>query len=633
MCGISGIFSRSNRYSQDLASNVAAMVEKLKHRGPDDEGIWSNQDKYIALGHTRLAIIDLSVEGKQPMISHSGNLVLVLNGEIYNYIELRRELEQAGISFRGTSDTEVLLEAMEFWGIEAAIVRIRGMFALAVWDVAEKYLWLARDRIGKKPLYIYEDADAFIFASEIKGIRAVSRVKVNISQQSLSNYLSLGYITGNDTIYQEISEIRPGTLVRIGRLSNERKERTYWQFPNHASNVFSQVEIQEQIETRLKDAVRIRLRADVPVGVFLSGGIDSGLITALAAGQSSQSLKSFTVRFGNSTFDESELAKMVARRYGTTHHEIFLDPDLEDILPKVVKAYDEPFADPSALPTYAISAEASKHVKVVLNGEGSDELFGGYRRIYAMKILEKIQFIINRLPTRTVDSLVKSLPQPNKFRSAYSFLHRFVRAAQADPKIRYLLWSTDGFDEEEKLRLMYNKVGTQIQPTDNILRERLKHYSSLPPLAEFMAVDFLVGMTDCLLPKIDIATMAHGLEGRSPFLDHELVDWVAGIDKSNLLSGHVTKPMLRQLAKKYLPTELVTAPKRGFEIPLTRWMMDDLYSMVRDVCSSKDCILFDLFDRDEVINILDRKIPTDDDRWAKRIWPLFMLALWGQYCT
>lgn len=629
MCGIAGIFPRTALQPEVLSATLATMVQAIRHRGPDGSGIWEDPQGRIAFGHARLAIIDLTEEGRQPMVSHSGNLALTFNGEIYNYVELRDELVRAGIRFRGTSDTEVLLEAIEKWGIESALKRARGMFALAVWDIGRKLLWLARDRAGKKPLYIYEDAHAFVFSSEIKGLLAVPGVKVSISAQSLSDYLSLGFLAGPDTIYREISELRPGTLVMVGLDPGVRQEKAYWEFPNHALLVLSPEEIREETERRLRESVRLRLRSDVPIGIFLSGGIDSGLITALAANQSARPLQSFTVTFGASAFDESALARLVARRYGTDHHEIRLDPDLEDLLPKVVRAYDEPLADPSMLPTFAISGEAAKYVKVVLNGEGSDELFGGYRRIFAMRLLERILPIIQKLPQNTLRSLMAALPQPKGFRSTYSFLHRFARAAQADPQIRYLLWSTDGFDDEEKQRLTGTIPVAPVKPTDQVLRERLARYSCLPPLAQFMAFDFLVGMADCLLPKIDVATMAHGLEGRSPFLDHELVDWVAALDKSALLAGRDTKPVLRGIAEKYLPPQIVAAPKRGFEIPLVRWMTKDLYGMVHDVCSSKGSLLFDLFDRREVLAILDRRVSLDDERWAKRMWILFMLASWG----
>lgn len=632
MCGIAGIYLRSASSADQLAENVTGMTRAIRHRGPDGQGIWMDPHGRLALGHVRLAIVDLSEEGRQPMVSHSGNFVLTFNGEIYNHIELREELAGLGVQFRGSSDTEVLLEAVERWGLEKALQRSRGMFALALWDKSNKLLWLARDRVGKKPLYIYRDNNSVMFASEIKSILKSSNISVQLSRKSLSDYLTLGFVIGPKTIYEEIFEIRPGTIVGIGEDLIVQQEIIYWSFPNQASNIYTHEAIQEETTRLLNESIRLRLRADVPVGVFLSGGIDSGLITALAAEQSPQPLQTFTVSFGTSSFDESSLARLVADRYKTEHREIRLNPDIQELLPKVVRTFDEPFADPSAFPTYAISHEASKYVKVILNGEGSDELFGGYRRTYAMRWFQKFQFLFRVLPKNTLQKLVKILPQPSGFRNAYSFLHRFARAAQRDPQTRYLLWSSDGFEEDEKNDLCKetSEMGTLL-PTAQILKEKFLHYSRLQPLPEFMALDFLVGMADCLLPKIDMATMAHGLEGRSPFLDHELVQWVAGLDKTVLLSGGGTKPVLRSIAKRYLPMEIVSAPKRGFEIPLVRWMKHDLYDMARDICVAEDSILFDLFDRTQVMAIVNRSLPLEDERWAKRLWILFMLASWGKY--
>ncbi len=630
MCGIAGIHFRAERNFQELRSHIESMTNAISHRGPDGKDHWINKELTLALGHRRLSIVDLSDEGRQPKSSQSGNYIITFNGEIYNYIEIRSELIKNGIKFKGSSDTEVLLEAIEYWGIKDALTRARGMFAIGVWDVRNCSLWLARDRIGKKPLYFYENADSFVFASEIKAILEVPSVKITISSQSVSNFLSLGYVTGTDTIYKEISEVEPGTILQVNLNEGENKKYRFWRFPNKADEKLSQSEIIEQVEYRLNESIRLRLRADVPVGVFLSGGIDSGLITALAATQSAVPLKTFTVSFGTSIFDESGLARLVATRYGTEHTEIRLNPDIKELLPKVVRSFDEPFADPSAFPTYAISQEASKYVKVVLNGEGSDELFGGYRRIQAMRIIEKLQPVLNFLPGKTLSTITKLLPEPRGFRTKYSFLHRFARAAQLDPYLRYLVWSSDGFSTHDKKQLNFGS-SAEILDIEEQLRERFSEYAALKPLPHFMALDFLVGMTDCLLPKIDIATMAHGLEGRSPFLDQELVYWVAGLDKNNLLKGTNSKPVLRAIAEKYLPKEIVSATKRGFELPLEQWMHHDLYDMVYDICTSNNSILFDLFDRKEIFSILDRGQVKDFDRWSKKIWILFMLASWKLY--
>ena len=630
MCGIAGIINYNPIDGSQLYQRVLSMVQTIGHRGPDDNGIWKNEQDNVCFGHARLSIIDLSDEGKQPMASFSGNYIITFNGEIYNYIEMRKELSSAGVFFHGTSDTEVLLSAIEKWGINKAIKKANGMFALAVLDINNRKIWFARDRAGKKPLYIYKDSNQFIFSSEIKGILSVPNLKVTISQQSLNDYLSLGFVIGTDTIYKEIKEVQPGILIEFDLINRTTQESTYWKFPTQTPLSLSKFEIQSETEKYLKDSINIRLRADVPVGVFLSGGIDSGLITAMAAQQVDYPLKTFTVGFNDGTFDETSLARQVAKRYSTEHHEIFLDPDLEDLLPKVVRAYDEPFADPSALPTFAIAKEAAKYVKVVLNGEGSDELFGGYRRTLAIQMLNQLSFLTKRLPKNSYNFLLKNMPIPKGFRSTYSWLYRFLRGMCEDKYVRYINWSMDGFDEYEKKQMMLNKHYNQSIPTDQIIRKRMMSYDHLSDTSNFMAIDFLIGMADCLLPKVDIATMSHGLESRSPFLDYRLVEWVSQIDKKSLLSLMKTKPILRSLSNDYLPQAIVNAPKRGFEIPLVKWMKYDLNNMLRDVCMSQNSILFDFFEKRAILNLLDHRLPLDDERWAKRVWPLFMFALWGQ---
>jgi asparagine synthase (glutamine-hydrolysing) len=630
MCGIIGLLSKRPSKSEDLSITASTMIDSVRHRGPDGQGIWVSKQENCALGHARLAIIDLTNEGRQPMVSHNGNLVLTMNGEIYNYVEMRHELEHVGIGFRGTSDTEVLLAAIEKWGIEAALRRTNGMFALAVLDLATYKLWLGRDRVGKKPLYFINDPSLLVFSSEIKGILAVPDIDVTISKQALADYLSLGYVVGPNTIYSEINEVPPGSLLEFDLKTQSLRESIYWHFPEQTSMDLTPLEIRDETEKRLFNSIKLRLRADVPVGVFLSGGIDSGLITAMAAQMIDRPLKTFTVGFDDSTFDETRLAREVARRYHTEHHEIRIGLDVKNLLPHIVRAYDEPFADPSALPTFAVSKLAASYVKVVLNGEGSDELFGGYRRIFAMRLLEQARPFIDRLPQGMFDSMLKNFPIPQKFRSIYSWLYRFTRAAQQDEHTRYIQWTTDGFSENEKKLLLGETIYLKTVPTHRVLNERMLSYAGLEPLAGFMAQDFLVGMTDCLLPKIDIATMSYGLESRSPFLDYNLVQWIAQVDKLQLLAGLKTKPILRTIGEKYLPPAITKAPKRGFEIPLVRWMKHDLYSMVVDTCFSEKSLLFSIFEKQAVLNILNRHLPMDDERWAKRMWILFILAAWGE---
>ena len=612
-----------------MKTAIRNVTNAVRHRGPDGIGFWYNKDGNFALGHARLSIIDLSDKASQPMVSMDGNIVLTFNGELYNYVELRSELKQIGHRFRGTSDTEVLLIAIEEWGIKEAIEKSNGMFGLALADLRNRKLWLARDRVGKKPLYLYQDSNLLVFSSEMKGILALPYIEATISRQSMADYLSLGFVIGPRTIYNEIDEVPPGTLFEYSLDDCELRRYKYWDFHELCQSQPPESDLIRTIENRFSKSINIRLRSDVPVGIFLSGGIDSGLITAFAAKQVSERLKTFTVSFGEDGFDESKLARQVAQRYGTEHHEIRLDPDISELLANVVRAYDEPFADPSALPTFAIAREASRYVKVVLNGEGSDELFGGYRRTLAMSLLQKGLPFLNLIPLNCYRTLISKLPKPGTFRSHYALLHRFFRVARRDSYNRYLKWTTDGFSETEKLHLLKPETSQITLPTNIILAQRMEPHSKRDSLSEFMAMDFLVGMADCLLPKIDIATMAHGLEGRSPFLDFKLVDFVAGLDKASLLKGMQTKPLLRSLSKKYLPPAIVKAPKRGFEIPLVKWMKSDLNPLVRETLLSNNCLLYDYFEKRHIVNLLERNQHLDDERWSKRLWLLFIFAAWG----
>jgi len=622
MCGIAGVFSPS--HSDNHSSTVKLMTDSILHRGPDGSGIWNSYDNRCTLGHRRLSIIDLSLEGgSQPMKSHDGNFVITFNGEIYNYKELRDELKKINAVFRGTSDTEVLLEAFSAWGIENTVKRLVGMFAFALWDTRNNLLFLFRDRVGKKPLYYTIQNGKFWFASEIKAFNKVSELSLTTNDEAISHYLSLAYVPSPMTVYQEIRKIPPGSIITVDMNLN-LKTAAYWKFSIDENIRIERKEAVERVDTLLNDAVKLRMRSDVPVGVFLSGGIDSGLITAMASRCSNQPVKTFSAKFSKSEFDESSLARQVARRYNTNHYELEISPKLDTILPKIASIYDEPFADPSAIPTFAIAQEASKYVKVVLNGEGSDEIFGGYRRHSAMHYYTKIKFFLDLLPNHTWRQIHNLLPYPKSFRTPYSFLNRFIRGFGVNPYERYLLWGSDGFNEKEK-----NSFGLKYErKTVEFLCNQFKDLNQKNPLTHFMAVDFLSGMSDCLLTKVDIATMANSLEGRSPFLDHRLIDFSSSIDRRDLVTGKVSKPILRDLASKYLPNDIINAPKRGFEIPLVEWTNGPLKDMIGDLCLDSQSIVMKYFDKKYISDIVNGRGVMDSEMRAKRLWILLMLALW-----
>ena len=613
------------RRGEDVCA-LEGMLDALAHRGPDGAGLWQDADGRAILGHRRLAIIDLSQTGCQPMHDATGRWVISLNGEIYNYVELRAELARHGVEFRGTSDTEVLLEACAYWGVDGALERTVGMFSFALWERDRRILHLVRDRIGKKPLYYQRSADALWFASEIKALARTTSGPLRIATPAIYHYLSLGYVPGPGTIYEGVQEVPPGHRLEVGPTLDVR-HRSYWRFPEKIRRHVPFHEILENVEVRLKTAVTERLRADVAVGVFLSGGIDSGLITAIAAQQAARPLKSFTICLGSADLDESRLAAQVSQRYGTEHRELRLNPRVDELVLDVAGAYDEPFADPSAIPTFVVAREASREVKVVLNGEGGDELFGGYRRHLAARFYDQLSRLTGGVGAAALRLGGRLAPAARGFRTPYSFLHRVLRGLDNDPYDRYLSWSSDGFDEQEKRRLL-RSAPSGVVPTATHLSALFGELDTLSALEHLASLEFQLAMPDCLLVKLDLATMAHGLEARCPFLDHRLVEWAWRIPYAQVFNQATTKPILRALARRYLPSDLIAAPKRGFEIPLIQWMRRDLRDMTRDVCMRERGIVLELFDRKRVASLIDRKVRLDEERWAKRVWFLLMLALW-----
>lgn len=604
------------------------MIQSIQHRGPDDCGVWRERDGSLILGHCRLAIVDLSEDGHQPMLCSSERYVICLNGEIYNFFELRELLENEGLCFRGKSDTEVLLEAISAWGVNKALERAIGMFALALWDRHKKELILARDRAGKKPLYYIKRGNRVYFASEIKALRHIHDISLSVDDQAIYHYLTFGYIPSPSTIYDSVLEIPAGNFTVFNKSLEEKAEK-YWRLKWEKKDI-SFTEAVSEADQLLSDAVKIRLRADVPVGCFLSGGIDSGLLVAIASGMVDKPLKTFTVSMPDGQFDESPLAEMVASKYETEHYQIRLPEKLYEFIPKVIESYDEPFADPSAIPSYCVAYQASKHLKVVLNGEGADELFGGYRRHLAIHRYCKWEPALKIVPEQFISFLQKKLPQPSSFRSIYSFAHRFMRGMVDSPFSKYISWCTDGFTEEEK-KLLYRAGGTEHFESSLALLERnFPFLRNMDPMDNFLAMDFLLHMHDNMLVKMDIATMAHSLESRNPFLDHRLVEWSFSIPHETKMRGNNTKPLLRKLAKKYLPPQVVEAPKRGFEVPLISWMRAELYDVVYDTCLSRQGIISDLFSQKYIRDLLSEKAKMDVNRWSKLVWKLFVLGVWEE---
>ena len=628
MCGIAGIYTFSS-IDKSCGQQIIGMTDMLEHRGPDHKATWTN-NRGIYLGHTRLSIIDLSEKGNQPMHGTSESTTIVFNGEIYNYIELRQQLKSEGVHFRSESDTEVILALYQKYGLECINI-LRGMFAFGLWDNTRKRLLLARDRVGKKPLYYANESGNFYFASEIKAIQSViPRSSLKLDEESLDEYLSFGFISGVKTIYKNIHELAPGSML-IAEGPEHYQIRKYWEPTWVSEDSVAFDSAVEETDKILADAVQLRLRSDVPVGIFLSGGIDSGILTALVSANQKENFMTFSVGFEDMHYDERPLAKVVAQRYGTDHHEIVIRSDVASVLPGIVQAYDEPFADPSMIPSFYISEFASKYVKVILTGDGGDELFGGYRRHRAAALYEKIAGIhLDSFVKSVARNIYRALPAPQTHRTKYAFLYRFLHGVACDQIDRVFTWFSGGFDTNEKKELYKDPPASDYGM--NLLKERLSLSGNLNMADQMMALDFEWMLPNDLLVKMDIASMAHGLEARSPFLDQHLVQWAHSLPEMVKLSGASTKPLLRAIAKRYLPERIANAPKRGFEIPLCRWLTHNLKDLCEDSILTSNGIVSDLFKKTYLERLLHRKIQMEPRRWAMQIWTLLMLSLWDRYC-
>lgn len=615
MCGIAGFaIADAGRFRPQLEG----MLGRTRHRGRDDSGIWS--DGACLLGHNRLSIIDLSDAGHQPMGNEDGSIQVVLNGEIYNYRELRDDLRRKGHSFRSDSDTEVLPHLYEEYGAAFAS-HLRGMFAIALWDATERRMLLVRDRAGKKPLFYAHMDDGIVFASEMKAFFGLPGVDFGISEQAVHDYLTFGVVPGDVTVYNGIRRVPPASVMTIDA-SRTVTDETYWTPAFTEKRDIGFDDAVDLVEETLREAVRMRLRSDVPLGCFLSGGIDSGLICALAAKELDRPLKTFSIGFSDQGFDERPLARLVAERYGTDHREFVLESDIANV-EDVIGHYDEPFSDASALPSFAVTGLAARDVSVVLNGDGGDEIFAGYRHFIAARSAHRLDRVLSPRMKRLLRRMTALLPVPQNGRTPYQFFHRFLRVAGQAPGERFVALTSDRLNESDKA-LLYggsSSFAPSVRWADAVEIE------GLGPVDAMLKRDFHRLLGDDHLVKMDMASMASTLEARSPFLDHALIDLAASLPEQVKLGGNTTKPLLRTLAERHLPREIVHAPKRGFEIPLLRWMSNDMNDMLfeRVLDSSSYCMTH--FDRFQVETLLSGK-GWDRKRWAACVWGLLCLEIW-----
>ena len=609
MCGICGVVSANGSADPE---RVARMSGTLVHRGPDSAGEFS--DGTAALAARRLSIIDLET-GDQPIANEDGTLHVVQNGEIYNYRDLRRELERAGHRFRTRGDTEVLLHLYEQHG-DGFAERLRGMFAIAIWDAPRRRLVLARDRFGIKPLYYRDAAGELAFASEL---RALPRGEIDLD--AVEAFLAFNSIPAPLTIFRDVRKLPAGHLLlwEDGRTRLERFARPA-PVPVEELRDDEEAELVEELRSRVRDSVRAHLVSDVPVGVLLSGGVDSALLTALAADESGEPLRTFSIGFEERSFDELADARRVAERYGTRHRELVLRPDAALLLPALAEAFDEPFADSSALPTYLVSELAASDVKVALSGEGGDELFGGYYT-YAADLLAQRVGGLARLARPVVERLPSSTG-----RASFDYrAKRFVRAAHLPPLERHHGWK-EIFSRDARAELTGRR--SSFDPVD-LLRARYDETRGADELARLQDVDLGTYLVDDLLVKTDRASMAHSLEARVPYLDTVVTNLALALPTRHKVRGLAKKVLLRKAAEPLLPREIVHGKKRGFSIPAAAWLRGELEPFARETLSAETLRRQGFFQPETTQRLLDDHVSGREDL-SRQLWGLLAFTLWHE---
>ena len=598
------------------------MNDCIIHRGPDEEGLWVRGP--VGLAMRRLAIIDLKC-GQQPLCNEDETVWIVFNGEIYNFPELRTELEAKGHHFRTHSDTETIVHAFEEWG-EDCPKHLRGMFAFAIYDLKTQTLFLARDRVGKKPLLYTQANGQFLFASEFAALLCCPGVSRQPNLRAIEHFLTTSCIPAPLTGFEGIHKLPPAhsMTVKNGEISIKR----YWSlepfFEPSRKLKISEADATQELLHRLEEAVRIRLMSEVPLGAFLSGGIDSSAIVAIMSRLSSSPVKTFSIGFGESDYSEVEHARRVAERYGTDHTEIIVEPDALEILPLLVRHYGEPYADSSAVPTFYVAQATRKHVTVALNGDGGDEVFGGYERYRAMQMTGKVPDPLLRLGAKTA-SLI---PASNDFRSKRARARRLLEAASLPTAQRYLRWvSAFNFAQRDALFTPEFKQATGFPNVIHPVERWMGESAGLDTLDRCLLTDTMTYLPDDLLVKVDITTMANSLEARSPFLDHPLMEWAATLPPGLKIQGDSTKHILRRALAQLVPIENMARPKMGFGMPVGRWFQGPLKELLCDTLLGERANARGYF-RPEAVQTLVQDHLSDKADHTHRLWALLMLELW-----
>ncbi len=602
------------------------MNDRLQHRGPDAGGSWISD--HAALAHRRLSIIDLSPLGRQPMCDIENEVWITFNGEIYNFLELRRELESSGARFRSNSDTEVIIEAYKKWGV-AAVARLNGMFAFAIWDTRTETLLLARDRLGKKPLFYYEHPRGGLsFASEVKSLVEDPMIAREYDEIALMQFLRLGYVLSSRSIYKKVKKLAPAHTLALRRNASPRIER-YWDLAKHfktKSRFSSEHKASERLIELFDDAVRIRLMSDVPLGAFLSGGIDSSAIVAsMCTARASSENLTFTAAFQEQSFSELDQARVVSRHLGVSHHERTITPELSEALPRIVYFADEPFADTSMIPMYFLSEFARAKVTVALSGDGADEIFAGYETYTADK-LQRLARFLPRGWSRAAASLYQSLAPRNfgKVSTDYKVLHFLKGAENHFMRAHYSWRELMGTSDLERLLRPELRILANEQPPYLDFEQFDQEVAGCAPLDRAMYVDTKTWLADDILVKADRMTMAHSLESRSPFLDYRLVEFAASLPIELKMSGFKKKYLLKQSQRKRLPAETLSRKKSGFNAPIAMWMEGPLRPFIEEL---REGPLSEYLDPQAVTTMLTDQLRRRADNSFK-LFALINLNLW-----
>lgn len=644
MCGITGYLAAPGDGQDQMLARVGDMAAQIAYRGPDSRGHWADPETGIAFGHLRLAIVDLTEAGAQPMTAHSGRYVMIFNGEIYNHMHLRAELESAGKApqWRGHSDTETLLAGFDAWGFEATLDRAVGMFAIALWDRETRTLTLARDRMGEKPLYYgwqgTGENRAFLFASEMKAMGVHPAFEGQVTRHVLPEFLHHGNIGGDRSIYEGIAKVLPGEIVTLSLSDPTPKRHYYWSGGDRAAerelkSYANPGEVVEALEALLLDAVGQQMVSDVPLGAFLSGGIDSSVVVSLMQHLSDTPVHTFSIGFHEDRYNEAEHARAVANHIGTRHTDFYVDEKtLLDVVPLLPQMYDEPHADSSQIPTYLVSKLAREHVTVALSGDGGDELFSGYDRYkQGADLMRRVGWIprplrqgaaamLRSIPTGVYDKIldpIRPTPQGKE--------HNGQRLRRLANYLRY-----ENVDDLHKMMVAFWRFPQAAVPgavpIPTVLDQPPKR-GSLTDIERMMQIDMLSFMVDDILAKVDRATMAVSLESRAPLLDHRVAEFAWDLPLEYKQRGGVGKWALRQVLDKHVPKSLIDRPKMGFEVPIGLWLRGPLQEWAGDLLHSDRLRREGWFDADEIERVWTEHT-TGKANWGMQLWPVVTFQAW-----